>query len=154
MASIEIRGLQELAGKIRNVAQLRGIRRAVKTAAIHVKGKIAQYPPSSEANTPGPYPKRWYERGYGPRWARKSGGIGGRRTSETLGRKWTISTRNSGLTAIVGNNVSYGPFVQSRSRQTAFHARRGWQTVEDVAERESGLVERYIRQEIERILNA
>lgn len=133
MAELEIRGLDKLLTKLETLGQLKFAVTAMKAGALHIKGKIAKYPPSSEANTPGQ--KRWYERGYGTRWPG-----GGKRTSETLGRKWTIASRDGGLTQVIGNNVSYGPYVQSAKLQARFHAKRGWKTDEQVVEEEKNYV--------------
>ena len=157
-SQITIKGLDKLQGKIDDITSLRAIQAGIKAGALHVKGKIAQYPPASDANVAGPYPKRWYQRGYGPRWARKSGGVGGRKTSETLGRKWTISQSYSGISWTVGNNVSYGPFVQGakeegKKGQTAFHKTRGWKDTDQVAKEEGDQVLKFIQDEIHKVLN-
>ena len=54
----------------------------------------------------------------------------------TLGRRWTtkIAQAPSGLIGTVGNNTSYGPFVQSSQFQAWMHRGR-WQTDAQVAER-------------------
>jgi hypothetical protein len=152
-SQITIKGLDKLQGKIDDITSLRAIQAGIKAGALHVKGKIAQYPPASDANVAGPYPKRWYQRGYGPRWARKSGGVGGRKTSETLGRKWTISQSYSEVSWAVGNNVSYGPFVQGAKEQAAFHKTRGWKDTDQVAEEERERVVGFVKEHIDKILN-
>jgi hypothetical protein len=111
----------------------------VQAGALHVKGVIAQYPPGTEANTPGPYPKRWYVRGYGPQWALKGGGVGKLHTSETLGRRWTIAKRDGGLGAVVGNNASYAREVQG-DKQQRWHKAHGWKRVDEVAASEQQAV--------------
>ena len=140
MADIEIT-VNVDAGDIEKTARKMDVLPAFKdgvfSAATWVKGEISEYPPASEANMPGPYPKRWYVRGKGPHWARKGGGVGSRSTSKTLGKMWTAERKNGGLSALVGNNTSYGPYVQSKEHQAAFHGRRGWQTVEDFVIRRS-----------------
>ena len=148
-ANIEIQGLEEVVKKIEKLGRLDYLQAAIKASAAHVKGKVAQYPPSTAANAPGS--KRWYERGYGSKWTRADGSIGGRKTSEMLGRKWTTETRNRGLTAVVGNNVSYGPYVQGE-KQAAFHKARGWKTAEDVAKEETDEVVRFITGAINKIM--
>ena len=147
----EIKGLDKLIRKIKSLEGLRAARTALQAGAIHVKGKVDTYPPATIANSPGNPTGRWYERGYGPRWQLKSGGVGGRKTSETLGRKWTTASRNAGLTQIIGNNVSYGVFAQG-DRQARFHKERGWKTIEKVADEESEAVLRFVKQYIDRQL--
>ena len=103
-----------------------------------VRGKIAVYPPKRPPATRG----RWYQRGYGPRWRRKDGSIGGRKTSEQLGQRWT--TRQKGTGAVVGNAASYSPFVQNEEKQAAVHRAAGWMTDKKAVEavQSSGVVER------------
>jgi len=148
--SLTIRGGRDIVARIKNAAELREIKRAMKTIAIHIKGQIAQYPKETAANQPGQ--KYWYERGYGTKYMRRDGSVGGRRTSETLGRKWTIGVRNSGLTFVIGNNVSYGPDVQDREKQMSFHKKTGWRTIQDVEKDEAALASKYLNEAAERSL--
>lgn len=150
MTTIKINGLEKIASKVKDLQSMRAVKAGLKAAALHVKGKIAKYPPSSEANVPNQ--RRWYQRGYGPKWKLASGAVHGKKTSETLGRKWTVKSADGGLTQIIGNNVSYGPFVQSREDQAHFHKARGWLTVEDVAEQEAGKVVEFLQEHIDKAL--
>lgn len=144
-ASVEIKGLDKAIDKLEKVAGMGPTKAALKAAGVHIKGKIAKYPPSSEANMP-KQKGRWYERGYGTRWPG-----GGRKTSETLGRKWTVQQKR-GLETVVGNNVSYGPYVQANEWQAAFHSRRGWKTIETVAEQEKDEVVKFVQKQIDKAL--
>lgn len=148
-----IKGMNKLIRKLDTLGKLQGAKRGLKAGALHVKGKIAKYPPSTTANSPGNPTGRWYERGYGPRWLRKrKGGVGGRKTSETLGRKWTTAERNAGLTHIIGNNASYAEYVQSEEKQAKFHGQRGWKTDEEVLREEGDQVLEFIQHEVEKEL--
>ena len=145
--TIHVKGLDKLIGKLDTIAKLRMVKAGIKAGGLHIKGKIAKYPPATAANFPGPYPKRWYQRGWGSKYARLSGGVGGRMTSETLGRRWTIRPRDAGMSVVVGNNVSYGIFVQGE-KQAAFHERRGWKTTEQIAKSEGPRVKELIAKAI------
>src|SRR4030042_2565195 len=90
VTSYTIKGLDKLLKKLDDLEGLKAAVRGMEAAALHVKGKIAEYPPASEANAP-KTSGSWYERGYGTRWPG-----GGKRTSETLGRKWTTASRDGG----------------------------------------------------------
>ena len=147
-----IRGMDKLIKKLKSIEELRGAKRGLKAGALHIKGKIAVYAPSSSANSPSNPSGRWYQRGYGSRWRRKDGTVGGSKTSETLGRRWTVGERNGGLTQVVGNNVSYGPYVQSAEKQAGFHKARGWKTDEQVIEEEGDTVLQFVKSEIDREL--
>jgi len=136
-ATVRIEGLDKLMKKVNSIEGLEVVKAGLVGAAEHVKGKIATYPPPTDANVKGPYPKRWYYRGIGPFWARVDGSFGMRKTSKDLGQKWTIKTRDAGLTAIVGNNVHYGPFVQDEEHQASFHRDHGWKTTQTVAQEET-----------------
>ena len=127
--NVEIKGLDELTAKIKSMTDLRVFDAGLRKGAVFLKAKVAKYPPGTSANVPNGH---WYQRGYGPKWRVKSGDVHGRASSETLGRKWTMVKRGI-LTFIVGNNVSYGRFVQSDDDQASFHKRRGWPTIETVA---------------------
>lgn len=144
MVAIDIKVVINVA---KNLNLLPALKAGIKAATLYVKGKISPYPPATAANAQH-YPGTWYERGYGPRWMRKDGSIHGRKTSETLGRKWATRTQDDGLTGIVGNKASYGPYVQDRDFQARFHGARGWKTVQDVAEAEAESVRQIIRDSI------
>jgi hypothetical protein len=145
MAKVEVKNLQRLVRKLNDLEKLEAIKPALQAAALHVKGVIAVYPPSSEANTPGQ--KRWYERGYGPRWPG-----GGRKTSEILGKRWTIKARDGGLTQVVGNNASYAVYVQSKERQAWFHAKRGWKTDREVLASERDQIVKLLTDSVRKVL--
>jgi hypothetical protein len=145
MAKVEVRNLQRLMRKLNDLEKLEAIKPALQAAALHVKGVIAVYPPSSEANTPGQ--KRWYERGYGTRWPG-----GGRKTSEILGKRWTIKARDGGLTQVVGNNAKYAIYVQSKEHQMHKHGERGWKTDRDVLDSERDTIVKFLTDSVERVL--
>jgi hypothetical protein len=105
-------------------------------AATYIKGVISEYPPATAANLPQPYPARWYERGFGTKYKTKDGTIKGNKTSEILGKRWTVKKLDNGNDAEVGNNASYAPFVQDKTRQAKKHKQTGWPTVQQVAEEE------------------
>ena len=144
---IKIEGLDKLIGKLEDVSKLRYVKAGIKAGTQHVKGKIAKYPSETAANRPGPYPKRWYQRGAGPRWARVSGGTGGRNTSEKLRQSWTMKMRDGGFTGVVGTDTTYGIFVQGE-RQASFHKRHNWKTTEMIAKSEGPRVKELIARAI------
>ena len=145
---IEIEGLDRLLTKLDGLENLTKIKPALKAAAVHVMGAIKPYPPKSIANSPSNPTGRWYERGFGTKTAT------GREypTSETLGRKWTVKSRDRGLTQVVGNNVSYGPYVQSAEKQAKIHEQRGWKTDQQVADEEADTVLKSVKREVNKIL--
>ena len=118
------------------------LRGAVRAGALHVKGKIARYPAARH----GPQPFKTARQRRFFFYAVRAGLIevpyrrGQSARSETLGRKWTIKSEDDGLTAVVGNNASYGPVVQDRDEQSFYHKTTGWPTVQDVQEDEGPVV--------------
>ena len=153
-ANIQIKGIPELEKKLQSV--LPAVKVGIKAATLHIKGKIAQYPPATQANAPKSYVpgqwNTWYERGWGSKWAVASGGWKGKKSSEALGRKWTTDTRNDGLTGVVGNNVSYGPYVQDTERQATALKRIGWKTTGQVADEEKERVTEFIKDQVDKAL--
>ncbi len=146
-ASVEIKGLDQLAKKINSVTSLRAFAGGLHKGAQLIEGKISKYPPSSEANTPNGH---WYERGYGPRW---KGGTGGKRTSEDLEHSWGVQQlRGRALAWVVGTIVSYARFVQSGEDQTWFHKKRKWSTIEAVAEKYSKAVLELVKKNVDQAL--
>jgi len=116
------------------------IERVVPLAGKMVQTKMAVYPPETDANRPGPYPKRWYQRHFGPRYARKAGGFGGQNTSERLQKAWRtdiikpLEAHVFTKSTQTGGEVSYVEYVQSYESQTSVHKEHGWQTDQAVAE--------------------
>ena len=153
MSDIQIIGLEKIRKHFDAIEP--ALKTAIKAATLHVKGKVAKYPPSSEANIP--FQRRWYERGWGSKWMIKNGTWHGNKSSEMLGRKWTIEMRNNGMEGVIGNNVNYGPDVQGGADaphpQTAPLKRIGWKTTDEVAEEEQETVMRYISDAIEKALS-
>ena len=125
------------------------VRRASVPIAEEVRGVVAEYPPESEANLPN---HRWYERGYGPRWTRKDGSIGGRKTSEMLNRSWGIERKTWG--AILGSRASYSPAVHHHKEQARFHKGRGWMTDKAAVDKviRSGKMDRIVKAAVKRVL--
>lgn len=115
MASIEIHGIPELFAKLGSAAATSTLRPPMQRSVFRLEAGMKKYPP-------------------------QRGGTSYRRTG-TLGRRWTsrISQDANGLEGKVGNNTSYGPFVQSQMFQAATH--RGlWQTDQEIATRETPFI--------------
>lgn len=150
MAGIKLEGLDELRAKLDELASARYIKAILRSGAAELMNYMAVYPPESIANNSGA--RNWYERGRGSFWRRRDGSIGSAMTSETLGRRWTMSVGSTRAT--VGNNASYGPWVQSAKKQTQVHKRRGWRT-DAMAFRDIGpKIIALAKQAVERILRA
>lgn len=100
--------------------------------AAAVKKVMVVYPAATEANSS--IMPRWYQRGYGPRWRRKDGSVGGRKTSQTMNRSWALEREPWG--ALAGNRATYSHWVHSSTQQARAHKAHGWKT-DETAEREA-----------------
>lgn len=136
--NLKLEGLDEYIKKIKTVEDLRIFRGMFKAIGTYLKGKVSKYAPASEANAPGQ--RRWYQRGYGSKWMRRDGSTGGRQTSQTLGKRWTVKVIDRGLGVQLANNADYAPFVQDDDRQAWFHRARGWSTVQQVIKDETDYI--------------
>lgn len=154
MANVELRGLKELLERIHSLEDLRWLRDGIAAAAVNLKGKIAEYPPAG--SFAGRYNLKThkkmghYMRGLG--WVSATGRLS--KSSEGLSTRWAVNFENDGLRAVIGNNASYGPWVQDRYSQTTIHRARGWKTVQDVSEQEaervSAMLKNYLEQALEK----
>jgi hypothetical protein len=146
MATIRVTGVTELVNKLNEFGRRGALKNALKAGAVYLKGKIAQYPPKNRPTRKSVYgqtfksdkQRRFF---FG---ALKHGAIqvpyrrGQSPGSEKLGQSWTVEAND--LYATVGTAVSYAPLVQKRDAQSLYHRAVGWQTAEDVAERETDAV--------------
>lgn len=150
MTEIAITGLDRVIAKLGRVATLDILEAPMERSLLKIEEKMKTYPPPPTsgqwaANTT-PRQKRAFFA------LLRAGRIKGTR-SGTLGRRWThaITKTNDGMEGRVGNNVPYGPWVQSQRFQARFHQGR-WPTDEQVMqELRPGIVrdfEETIRKEI------
>ena len=147
MTAVRIEGLPQLLAKLQRVGSVRLVRAAIAEVAANVKKAIATSPPVRRG------PAIWrndterlaffaalrageievpYRRGSSP-------------GSEKLGSKWTVEFRDGGMSAIVGNNVTYGPLVQDKDSQHPYHALTGWPTIQGVAEEETAKADKTMK---------
>ncbi len=129
-ASVEVKGLKELADRLGGVASEAVIRRGIDECTKDVLALTAIYPPEGEGNKPKDKGK-WWQRHKGWRWKTKDG-IHGRDTSEKLQKSWKRETAQ-GMTGRVYSEASYAKYVQGDD-QTDWHQAAGWKTVKQIAE--------------------
>lgn len=123
--TIQISGLSNWQRALRS--DLGGAINAALTAvAEEGRDLISPYPPAPPRTR-----DRWYERGYGPRWRRKDGSVGGRKTSETLGRRWTVASKSRTKVALI-NTASYAGYVHDSQEQAQRMKQIGWRTERDM----------------------
>lgn len=145
--TVKIRGVAALARQLKgNLDQT--LKPAYVAIAELVRSEVAPYPPAVP-----PSPPSWYERGYGTKYRKRDGGVTGRKTSQMLGRRWSVTARGNG--AVVENSASYAPFVHSYEQQTLLHGARGWVTDREAIQRvvNSGAWERMLITAVNKALN-
>jgi len=147
-ATVRLVGLDDLQKKL-GADFKPAMRGATKAIAAEIQGKIAPYPPATSANRPAGPGSRWYERGFGSRYQRKDGIRSGRKTSETLGRRWGIQSQGR-IGAVLGNLATYSPYVHSAEKQAKIHGKRGWVTDEEAIEKveRAGTIRRIVEDAI------
>lgn len=126
----------------------------LKEAGLFVKSYISTYPRQRRGPQPFKTPKQrrfffWavrhkviqvpYFRGLNPK-------------SKKLGQSWTLKMRNNDREAVIGSNVSYGPWVQDEKKQSKYHKKSGWPTTQGVHGEKFEEVRDIILQEIRRHL--
>jgi len=155
-ATIEIEGLDELVRKLDDLAKLTKVHAGMLAALSHIKGKIAKYPRRKHIKIEdiggwaSEKQRRWffaalnkgeidvpYKRGISP-------------GSEDLANKWTVKYDTKKFEGVVGNNASYARFVQG-DKQSRMMDEIGWETVEEVSDRETKRVQEYV---IEAVMRA
>lgn len=117
---------------------LPAVKAAVKAVALDVKGQVAKAPQKVGEGRKMQFKsmRQWLYVMKGLREGKIDSPYRRALTagSEALSKSWAIGEINEGLGAVVGNDTSYGPFVQDRDSQHPFHAETGWVTVQDVRE--------------------
>ena len=131
--TVKIDGLDAIFKKLDSLGKPEVFKRPMRLSAERVQDRIAKYPLESAANRPpGPNGYSWYVRGYGTR-TRTGRGYP---TSKDLGPSWTVKYSNGHRRAEIGNNASYGKYVQDKDEQAGWHKGR-WHTIQDVVKKQT-----------------
>lgn len=160
MASIEIRGVDELIRKLGKVEGVNVLQAPMKRAVYRIQRDMADYD-----NVPAMQPGEWaaWVNAHSPAKAAQIRGAYFSKVKQlgrhpgrtgTLGRRWTgrITRSAGGLTGKVGNNTKYAPWVQSERFQAGLHRKR-WQTDQQVVNRNRSAIVADFEREIRRALN-
>jgi hypothetical protein len=75
------------------------------------------------------------------------------RRTGSLRKEWTTQTRDQGFTVVVGNDIEYGPFVQSQQDQAWMH-KGFWQTDQQVLDKEEDNITEMVSDAIAKIINS
>ena len=122
MATVTIKGIEELQKKLGKVATVKVLRPPMHASLLFAQKAAATYPPAIP----------------GSKYIRGRGFEGGKATSEKLNQQWTaprpkIVRKGTGLQGSISNKASYAPYVQDRSLQASVHRGR-WQTIQDIVD--------------------
>ena len=152
---IEIKGLDHVLKQIDSLGQPNAFRRPMGQAVDHLEVKMKAYPIGNQ-HRPQPFKSEKSRRFFF--WALREGKIevpyrrGKSPGSEKLGTSWTTKVSADGRTGRVGNDTTYAQLVQDSTRQTAYHKRTGWNTVQAIAKKEQATVLKFFQIQYERLL--
>lgn len=127
--NVSIEGLDRVLQKLGRFETLRILEEPMERSLVKIENVLKEYPdppaPGEWAAKTHPAQKRAY-------FALLRAGLIKPGRTGTLGRRWThaITMTNEGMEGRVGNNTTYGPFVQSKRFQARFHRGR-WKTDEE-----------------------
>lgn len=127
--SLDIEGLDRVLRKLGRFETLLIMEEPMERSLVKIENVMKEYPnppaPGEWAAKTHPAQKRAY-------FALLRAGLIKPGRTGTLGRRWThaITKLPDGLEGRVGNNTTYGPFVQSKRFQARFHRGR-WRTDEE-----------------------
>ena len=154
---VKIEGMDELIKKLDDLGKMSTIHAGMKAAANILKGLMIVYPAHTAANMPAGPGSHWYKRGTGSFYwrIRDNAKVSYGKKSEVLKSKWTSKYDQYKFEAIIGNNVSYSPFVQGpKGTQAKAMAKIGWQGVDTVANKELPRIQEMLFAAVKRAIGA
>lgn len=157
MATITVEGLDKVVKKLGTISNIeREMRPPMQKTLDYLHRRLAAYPPKAAGAFSAmatPAQKRAY-------WAKVRSGRarhtegGGYVRSNHLANHWRkrVQIGDRRVTGELSNGVQYARYVYGRQRQP-FHRASGFPTVDEFAERESGVVRMYFDAAIKRIIS-
>lgn len=147
---VRIEGVHEARSLMERLQRMEGMRKGLRVAAHHLKGKMDDYPPRRSITRREAYGTTFFsERQRRAFFALLREGVVmapyRRRGAGGLAGKWSIVERRGGLVQQIGNNASYARYVVDRDRQARMMRLIGWKTAQEVAEREWNTVLRIVK---------
>jgi hypothetical protein len=157
---IKIEGMDALLKQLTEWEQLKPIRAVLKSAGMYLVGKLKVYPPEKRQTRASVYGETFksdkqrryffYALGKGLITVPYSRGADSR--SERFKAAWALNTRNSGMSIVIGNDTTYGPYLMDNEQQSKFMAAKGWPTIAQVEQTEGPVVSQYVIYETSRLL--
>jgi hypothetical protein len=157
---IKIEGMEALLKQLTDIEQLKPLKAVMKSAGMYLVGKLKVYPAEKQQTRASVYGETFKsdaQRKYFF-YALKKGLIhvpysrGADSRSERFKAFWAMSTRNSGMTVVIGNDTTYGPYLMDTAQQSKFMAAKGWKTIGAVEDEEGPIVSQYVIFETTRLL--
>ena len=158
---LHIEGLDQAIARVKSIGDLKKVKGVLLATGLILKGYLARYPPQRRITRASVYGKPFKtdkQRRYFF-YALRTGKIrvpyqrGSDPNSERFKASWAITTRNRGMTVVVGNDTTYGPYVMDPDRQSLFMKAMGWPTTEEVVEQEGDTLSRYMMFQLTKALD-
>lgn len=156
-ADIKLEGKDYVLAKLALLGRLDPVKAGIRAAGIYLKGKLAQYPQVNRLTRAEVYGETFktarQRRAFFAKL--KSGAIevpyhrGESPGSQRFKARWAVTGENNGMTAVVGNNATYGPLLMDTELQSVYARRVGWRTTDAVIEEERAEVLRIISEAID-----
>lgn len=155
---LHIDGLDELLGKIDTLEKMRAVTGALLAGGAHMKTAMQVYPDAKHLKREDVYGKPFQsDRQRKFFFYALAKGIiqvpyrrGGSPGSRNLKQQWTVAATNNGFSVEIGNATSYGPLVQGQGLQSRYAQAVGWQTEQQVLDREAPAVVAYVSDAIQK----
>jgi len=152
---IDVSGIPKLIDTLGDLRARKFMGAVLRQAAETVKADMAEYPPRNtnyplqwaSANQRKAYFAKRHAAGLPSRYTRQSDPM-----SQRLGPSWTTAVALDGMSATVGNKVTYARFVQTRQLQSPMHKITGWPTAEDVVERRATDIQNMVLAAIDKVI--
>lgn len=153
---VTINGLDPIIAKLDGLDKPEVFRLPMQQSVLHLHGKVATAPTGNQ-HRPQPFKtdksRRWFfwalahpdESGLEVPYKR-----GSSPGSEKLTSSWTTEVSPDGRQGRIGNDTSYGPLVQDRGQQSAYHAQTGWTTIQEHIEKETPTILGYFEAQYRR----
>lgn len=156
-AEIKLEGQEKLLALLAVLGRLDPVKAGIRAAGLYVKGKLAQYPQAKRLTRAEVYGETFrtakQRRAFFAKL--KSGEIevpyhrGESPSSQRFKARWALAAENGGVTAVVGNNATYGRLLMDPQLQSVYANRVGWRTTDAVVDEERAEVLRIISDAID-----
>lgn len=152
---IDVSGIDKLVDTLGDLKARNYMGAVLRQAVEEIRSDMAEYPPRNTN-----YPLQWASARQRAAYfaMRRAKGLSNRYTrqsdpmSQRLGPSWTTKVAIDGMSATVGNKVTYARFVQTRELQSPMHKVTGWSTAEDVVERRATDIQEMVVKAIDKVL--